>query len=226
MEQHHYLGSLLHLADSTLPIGGYTHSAGLETFVQQGIVKDARSAGEFVRNMLQHNLQYNDAAFMSLGYAATEKRSIAELLEWHHCCTATKVPREIREASLKLGTRLARIFSRRHPSSFMETYEQEAGSPHYCIAFGVYASLLSIPLPAALQAFYYNAAAGMVTNSVKLVPLGQMEGQDLLFELQPLIQQLSIATLQPDMEKLGLCTGGFDIRCMQHERLYSRLYMS
>ncbi len=66
MEQH-YLGSLLHPADSTLPIGGYTHSAGLETFVQQGLVNSAATAATFVRNMLQNNIRYNDAAFMSRG---------------------------------------------------------------------------------------------------------------------------------------------------------------
>lgn len=225
MEQYSYLGSLLHLADSTLPIGGYTHSAGLETFVQQGIVFNAATAGDFVRNMLQHNLHYNDAAFMSLAYTATQQEDLELLQQWHQTCTASKVPKEIREASLKLGTRLSKIFSHKL-NEFATAYEKAVDTPHYCMAFGVYASLLAIPHAAALQAFYYNAAVGMVTNCVKLIPLGQMDGQDILFELQPLIHRLTISTMEPDMEKLGLCNPGFDIRCMQHERLYSRLYIS
>ncbi|MFY0255664.1 urease accessory protein UreF [Chitinophaga sp. 30R24] len=227
MMEQSYLGSLLHLADSTLPIGSYTHSSGLETFVQQGLVHNSPTAATFVRNMLQNNLQYNDAAFMSLAYAAGSQRNITGLLELHELCTAVKAPRELREASHKLGARLTRIFSRRYPDSLIARYEAAARQgPHYCLVFGVYASLLAIPLPAALFAFYYNTAASMVTNCVKLVPLGQMDGQDILFDLQPLLRELTTATLEPDQSLLGLCNAGFDIRSMQHERLYSRLYMS
>lgn len=226
MEQH-YLGSLLHLADSTLPIGSYTHSAGLETFVQQGLVNNRTTAAAFVRNMLQNNLQYNDAAFMSLAYTAAAAQNIAALLELQELCSAVKAPRELREASHKLGARLTRIFSRRYTDPLMTQYEATAGTgTHYCLVFGVYACLLGIPLSAALYAFYYNAAAAMVTNCVKLVPLGQMDGQDIIFDLQPLLQELTTATMQPDKTLLGLCNAGFDIRSMQHERLYSRLYMS
>jgi urease accessory protein len=48
----------------------------------------------------------------------------------------------------------------------------------------------------------------------------------LLFSLQPLITELIKRSMTPDRELIGLCCTGFDIRCMQHERLYSRLYMS
>jgi urease accessory protein len=99
-------------------------------------------------------------------------------------------------------------------------------SGHYCIAFGLIAYALQIAKPDALTGFYYNAAAGFVTNSVKLVPLSQQSGQQLLFSLQPLIAELVQNNLQPDRDLIGLCRTGFDIRSMQHEQLYSRLYMS
>jgi len=83
-----------------------------------------------------------------------------------------------------------------------------------------------VPKEDALTGFFYNAAAGMVTNSVKLVPLGQLEGQAILFSLSALINELVATALQPDKAMIGLCCTGFDIRCMQHEQLYSRLYMS
>ena len=222
--------SLLHLSDPTLPIGGYTHSNGLETYVQEGLVYNAATAEEYIRSMLQHNLRYNDAAFASLAYDAALQQDFNALLQLDEECTALKLPREIRQASQKLGVRLMKIFSRQQAFPFMQQYEQAmqqgAASGHYCLAFGVYACLLQIPKPDALQAFYYNAVAGMVTNSVKLVPLGQLDGQDILHRLQPLMQELAAATLTPDRKWLGCCNPGFDIRCMQHERLYSRLYMS
>ena len=77
-----------------------------------------------------------------------------------------------------------------------------------------------------ILAFYYNAMSGLVTNSVKLVPLGQLAGQDMIFSLQPIISKLVTETMLVPRELVGLCNIAFDIRCMQHERLYSRLYMS
>jgi urease accessory protein len=222
--------SLLHLSDPTLPIGGYTHSNGLETYVQEGLVFNAATAEEYIRSMLQHNLRYNDAAFASLAFDAALQQDFNALLQLDEECTALKLPREIRQASQKLGIRLIKIFSRQQAFPFMQQYEQAmqegVASGHYCLVFGVYACLLQIPKPDALQAFYYNAVAGLVTNSVKLVPLGQLDGQDILHRLQPLMQELATATLTPDRKWLGCCNPGFDIRCMQHERLYSRLYMS
>lgn len=219
----HYLGSLLHLADPTLPIGGYTHSAGLETYVQQGLVHNVHTAEAFVRNMLQYNLQYNDAAFVHFAYRAAQQDDIARLRQLDEECTALKAPKEIRIASQKLGLRLIKIFSRQQTFPLAKAFETGA---HYCIAFGMYAFLLGIPEEEALFSFYYNAAVGMVTNNVKLVPLGQLDGQDILFRLQPLLRSLAQSTLEADESMTGLCNTGFDIRCMQHEQLYSRLYMS
>lgn len=224
-----YLLSLLQLTDPALPVGGFSHSAGLETYVQQGLVHDAASAGAWIRNMLAANLAYNDAAFMSLAFDAASQ-GLDALLPLDEQCTALKTARELREASNKLGLRLIKIFRQLQPSPVAEAYErairQKEAAGHYCIAFGVYAYTLEIPKANAISAFYYNAAAGMVTNCVKLVPLGQLDGQQLLFHLQPLIRELTIATLQPEPALLGRCNAGFDIRSMQHERLYSRLYMS
>lgn len=225
-----YLGSLLHLADPTLPIGGYSHSNGLETYIQDENVNSVASAKLFVTNMLTFNIKYNDACFVKLAYEATAAGDIQEIIKLDQECSALKSPREIREASQKLGIRLIKIFRRQKAFDIIGDYEnainKKEATAHYCIAFGMYAQLLKIPLPEALFAFYYNAAIGMITNSVKLVPLGQLDGQDVLFELQPLIKQLAKETVTIDRELVGLCNIAFDIRCMQHERLYSRLYMS
>jgi urease accessory protein len=178
-----HLLSLLHLSDPTLPIGGYTHSNGLETYVQEGLVNNTATAEAYIRSMLANNIRYNDAAFASLAYGAAARQDMDALLRLDEECTALKIPREIRQASQKLGIRLLKIFSRQRSSAFVQEYEQAMqegkAAGHYCLVFGVYACLLQAPKADALQAFYYNAAVGMVTNSVKLVPLGQLDGQDI-----------------------------------------------
>ena len=225
-----YLLNLLQLTDPTLPIGGYAHSAGLETYVQQGIVKDVISARHFITNMLTQSLQFTDAAFVSLAFDAALKNDGDTLLQLDDECTAVKLPEEMRQASQKLGMRLIKNFqplcNSHMGQQYLNAIRAQQAKGHYCIAFGVYAHALQVDKTAALTGFYYNAAVGMVTNCVKLIPLGQQDGQEILFSLQPLIQELVQLTLQPDKELIGRCCPGFDIQCMQHERLYSRLYMS
>ena len=238
----HSLLSLLQLSDPALPIGGYAHSGGLETYVQEGVVRDAGTAGAFVREMLTRNLFYTDAALVALSYQATAGQDLDGLLELDGLCEAVKLPREVRQASRKLGMRLLKIFGgkvagsatgndvRRGIIGIMGIYGgavQAKQTPgHYCIAFGSCAAALGTGLREALTGYYYNAAAGMITNCVKLIPIGQQDGQELLFALQPLIGDLVEKTLEPDRELIGMCCAGLDIRCMQHEQLYSRLYMS
>ncbi|TWF32343.1 urease accessory protein [Chitinophaga polysaccharea] len=228
--QHPFLGSLLHLSDPTLPIGGYSHSNGLETYVQQGLVHDRTSAKAFVEQMLTGNLHYNDGAFVCLAYNAATGNDLKAMLLLDEEVGALKLPKEIRQASQKLGLRLMKIFSRKYSSPLVEEYAAaiatKTAEGHYCLTYGMYAALMDIPLTEALYAFYYNAAIGMITNAVKLVPLGQLEGQDILFDLQPVIAELVNKTIHLDRELVGVCNIGFDIRCMQHEKLYSRLYMS
>ena len=208
---------LLQLSDPTLPIGGYAHSGGLETYVQAGVVHDPGSAKELVRALLQTSVYYTDAALVVLTYRAVVAGDEEEVMILDRLCEAVKLPREIREASRKLGTRLLKIFGERCPGR---------APAHYAVVFGYCAAKLGIELREALMGFYYNVATGMVTNCVKLIPMGQQNGQMLLLSLHGLILELVEKGLEPDRELIGLSCAALDIRCMQHEQLYSRLYMS
>lgn len=102
--------SLLQISDPALPIGGYSHSSGLETYVQKGLVHDVASAKDFVTQMLVQNLQYTDAAFMSLAYDAARKKDLEKVRSLDEECSAVKLATEVRTASQKLCMRLCKIF--------------------------------------------------------------------------------------------------------------------
>lgn len=224
--------SLLHIADPTLPIGGYSHSSGLETYVQKGLVSNTESAALFLNNMLSSSILHNDAAYVRLAYEAmSAENNYEKILELDEECSAMKSPKEIREASHKLGTRLLKIFIEEGRECefltlFGEYVTKSTSVGNYSVVYGALCHLMEIPLEESLAAFYFSTATGIVTNAVKLVPLGQLEGQKILFEVKKNIQVWVEATLSLEEEKIGLSNVGFDLRSMQHERLYSRLYMS
>jgi len=221
---------LLHLCDPALPIGSFSHSAGLESYVQAGVVINKETALEFIIQQLLYNIQHTDAAFASLAYDAADKSDDNSLLQLDSECSALKTAKETRLASNKLGLRLLKIFATQtqliHTNLYLQAIQQANAAGHFSIAFGILANELTIPKHEALTGYYYNAAAGFVTNCVKLIPLGQLYGQELLVSLFPLIEQLAKSSLFPKKEIIGYCCPAFEIRCMQHEQLYSRLYMS
>lgn len=219
---------MLHLSDPTLPIGGYTHSYGLESYVQNGTVCDVASAKEFVSNSLKYNMFYNDALYARLAWQATNNSELEFLELLDQETTALKSPKEIRQASLKLGVRLFKIFSRKLSGEGVDKLSQiiKSGGGHYPVVYGAVAQMLGLTLDQTLLSFYYNTMVCMVTNAVKLIPLGQISGQDIIFELEEQLEELVIKTIELDEQLRGVCAVGFDIAGMQHERLYSRLYMS
>ncbi|MFD1615305.1 urease accessory protein UreF [Gelatiniphilus marinus] len=221
--------SLLHVSDPNLPIGGYSHSNGLETYVQKGIVTDPESTLVFLQNMLNHNILHNDASYVKLVYDALKNNDFKQVIALDSECTALKSPKEIREGSHKLGARLFKIFKDKNDHAILKDlgkYLKNKNVGNYAVVYGVVCFASDIALNEALSAFYFSTAAGMITNAVKLVPLGQIQGQEVLFSIQKDIENMVEKTINLDRELVGLASVGFDLRSMQHEKLYSRLYMS
>lgn len=223
--------TLLQINDSVFPIGGFTQSYGLETYVHKQVVHDSKTAQAYAQAMLQESFYYNDAAFFMLAWnICTRGATQAKILLLDQRISSLKAPAEIREASKKLGIRFLKIVAGfktvARCKRYLTAIQNGDAHGHYAMAFAMYAHAQKIPFEDALTAFYYNNLNGIITNCAKLVPISQMDGQQILFKLQPLIQQL-VATQRdlPD-ELIGNCCVAQDIRCMQHEKLYTRIYIS
>ncbi|MBD1426797.1 urease accessory protein UreF [Sphingobacterium arenae] len=223
--------TLLQINDSVFPIGSFTHSYGLETYIHKGIVNDSNSTEAYAEKMLRYNFFYNDAAFFHETWKICEKKALKQkLIELDHLITSLKSPYEIRDASKKLAIRFLKVVesfqSVRRCKAYLKAIQEGEAHGHYAMAFAMYAHAQNISLDDALSAFYYNSLNGIVTNCAKLVPISQMDGQKILFKLQPLIRELVDKQADMDPDMIGNCCIVQDIRCMQHEKLYTRIYIS
>ena len=222
---------LLQVNDALFPIGGYSHSYGLETYIQKVIVHDEDSAEEFIHKRLEYNFLYNEFLAVRLGWEYAVSGDLTAISRLEEIMEAGKIPRETREASRKLGSRFIKTLSAleipRENRVFEEYREARKGkSVHHAVAYGVFCGAAGITREEALEHFLYAQTSAMVTNCVKTIPLSQSSGQKLLSGCYPLLQKLTREVKELGEEWLGLSGPGFDLRCMQHEGLYSRIYMS
>jgi urease accessory protein len=81
---------------------------------------------------------------------------------------------------------------------------------------------LALLLPGYLQAF----AANLVSAAVRLVPLGQTDGQRALAALEPVVAEVAAAAPAVPLEELGTATLAVDLASMRHETQYTRLFRS
>ena len=222
---------LLQVNDALFPIGGYSHSYGLETYIQKGIVHDEDSAQEFIHKRLKYNFSYNEFMAVRLAFEYALREDLEAISRLEEIMEAGKIPRETREASRKLGSRFIKTLSALElpvQNSIFDKYREarKGKSVHHAVAYGVFCGAAGITENEALEHFIYAQTSAMVTNCVKTIPLSQSSGQKLLSGCYPLLQELTEKVTELGEEWLGLSGPGFDLRCMQHESLYSRIYMS
>jgi urease accessory protein len=213
------------------PIGGFTQSYGLETYVQKGIVHDPESSRRYLEGYLLNSFLYNDLLAVRMAWEYTQKGDLERVCGLDRIYSVSKAPRELRTACVKLGIRFLKVleialggnpaFDKMH-----ERVRKEEIDGCYPVMYGFATSLLSIGKMEALAAVSYGAGSAIVNNCAKLVPISQNDGQRILFGVHDVFQKLLDKVEKLTEEHLGSCCFGFDLRSMQHERLYTRLYIS
>ncbi len=224
---------LLQINDSLFPIGGYTQSYGLETYVQKGLVKDEATASEYMKAVLKGCFLYTDLLAASIAYDDALAADIENIVLLEQEITAIKVPEEIRTGSHKLGSRFIKTVRAFDNASGGGTFLQYCSElaiikepANHCVAYGVFCASNKIGKTEMLETYAYSYASAMATACVKIIPLSQLSGQRMLAACYGLLDEIACEALKPDRTMLGLAQPAYDIRCMQHEDLYSRLYMS
>ncbi len=229
MNKQYYL--LLQINDTLFPIGGYTQSYALETYVQKNIITNWQTAQKFISSELKTAMLHSELLPSALAYNYTKNNNLDKLAELETMSKAARSTLELREASLKLGNRFVKTIEALpldFDMTFFNSYAARCktiGLSH-SIAYGVFCAAANIGNSLMLSAFLYNQTSGFVTNCVKLIPLSQTEGQKILYSLQSEFDSLLDMLEQLNEDDLFLSCPALDIASMQHEKLYFRLYMS
>ena len=96
---------LLQVNDALFPIGAYSHSQGLETYIQNGIVHDEKTAEEYIKNKIKWNFATTELLSVKLAYESAEAERLEELEELEEILEASRIPMEQRDAVRKMGSR-------------------------------------------------------------------------------------------------------------------------
>lgn len=219
--------ALLQFTDSFFPTGAFAHSFGLETYVQDGHVHDRETLESFLRATLYHGMRTGDALAVALAYNAAEIERIVNL-DQH--LTAMKISRELREGSIKIGKQFLRTAATLAESEMLDEYVKRTQigecAGHHAIAYGLVACAAKIDLHSTLLGYLHSFVVSQVSAAVRLIPLKPTDGQRIISHLRSDLLEIVRFAQTVDIDSLGGFTPGLDIRSMQHENLYSRLFIS
>lgn len=142
---------------------------------------------------------------------------------------AMKLGRESRTASRQMGRQVIRLAAdrqARHPliDDYLAAVEAERTPGHLAVTIGLTLAAAGWSKEDTIASFLYQAATGFVAAAMKLLPLGQREGQRLLESWIEVIERISHKAA--DQRVLQSWSPIQDIYAMRHSRLESRLFRS
>ncbi|UKJ47387.1 urease accessory protein UreF [Lysinibacillus sp. ACHW1.5] len=221
---------LLQIHDSAFPIGSYTHSYGMETYIQEDIIRTKEQLVEFCQVYLFHNVVYGDAILIQEAFHAAKRRDVARLIELDQLCGAMKLAKESRDASVNVGKQFMRTVAPLMESPFLlqwkEKIDHEEVKGHYAVLYGIYCEALGVNVFHAIMTFMYASISGLVQNAVRAVPFGQNTGVQALHELLASVEEAAKTVLTLTMDDLANNALGIELASMKHEFLFSRLFIS
>jgi urease accessory protein len=218
--------ALLHLTDSSFPTGAFSHSYGLETYTQQGIVHDASTLVEFLIGRLVDGMSRFD--LILLREAMHTDETTLSLLDEQVSAMLTVA--ETREASVQVGKRFLKaalpLYGDARAQAYFSAIREKRVNGHFVLAFGVIAASLNLTAEEALTAYAHAFVMGQAAAAVKLVNMGQTRTQQVIRTMQPVINNTVQQSFNFSLDELHVFTPMLDIRAMQHEFLFRRLFIS
>ena len=219
---------LLAWLSPSFPVGAYSYSHGLEWAVEAGLVRDRVELVEWLTTVLRHGAGWLDAVLLAHGYNAVAAHDETTWWDLRRLARAWSGTAELALETRAQGEAFAAASLASWPDDDGRLERLLAGDPGptYPLAVGAVAACHGVPLGLALPAYLQAWAANLVSAAVRLVPLGQTDGQRALAALEPVVAEVAASAPGCDLDDLGTATLMVDMASMRHETQYTRLFRS
>jgi urease accessory protein len=222
--------SLLQFTDGLFPAGAYAHSFGLESCAQSGEVCDAAGVEGFLRAYLEGCAGPTDGVALVCARRAAASENLASCLALDEMLDAMKAPSELRDASRQMGRQTLRVATHLpcHPllEEFAKAVAEEATPGHHSIVFGMIGGILQWDALEMTSAYLYSTSAALIGAALRLLPLGQLAGQRILWNVRPLIAALALGAQDKHETDMWSFAPALEIASMRHALLDARLFRS
>lgn len=224
------LAALLQLTDSALPTGAFSHSFGLESYLDSGEVRDEPTLLAWLEGFLATQLMHTDAIAVRRAHRAQSTGDLPGIEALDAELTALLVPAQIRAASVKMGRRMLEIAREAFPAPIVEEYSAGLAAArcagHYAIAFALAGAGQGLDEETVVEAYLYSTLTSLTYNAVRAIPLGQLAGQRVLATLRAKVPAAVVRSRTADPRHFGAAAPALEIHQMRHEHQRARMFMS
>jgi urease accessory protein len=218
---------LLQMSSQAFPIGGYSHSYGLEAAIESGLVRDEKSVRRWIEDVLAFSMgEYEIPVLCDMAGAWIAEDCIA-LSRLNAHILASRESAELRSATVQMGFSMRKLLAAL-PSlpEFLPQVLDSMEEPSLPCVWSGTAWAWAIPQAESTAAYLWSWAENQVLVAIKSVPIGQSSGQRVLLALGETIARLAERELSRGEHQRSNFAPGLAILCSQHETQYSRLFRS
>lgn len=209
------------------PVGAYTYSHGLERAVEAGFVHDMTTCREWITDIIEFGNALSDAVFLAEAHRASRLNNSSRLSGVAELAAAFVSTRELALESHAQGAAFLEITGRAWHCAALERLRQCWEGPYaYPVAVGSAAAGHGIALEDAVHGYLHALTANLASAAVRLVPLGQTDGQRIVAMLEEAVAGAAATAISTSPDDAASATLMVDICSMQHETQYTRLFRS
>jgi urease accessory protein len=220
----------LQFADGLFPAGGFAHSLGLETYVQDGVVRDRAGLEAFVGAFLDGSAGPTDAVAVAVAVRLAAEGDVASWLELDTRLEAMKPVPESREASRQMGRQTLRVAAALGPDRVLAELAHavaEGLAPgHHAAVFGAALGRAGVEPEVAAAAYLHSTVTLLVGAGLRLMALGQLDGQRVVAAMRPRIERLAAAAAAAAPAEMWSFNPGLELAGIRHATLDTRLFRS
>lgn len=221
------LTALLAWLSPAYPVGAFSYSSGIEWAVEAGDIKSVADFHEWLDAVIAEGSGFCDAVIFTHAHRAADARDHARMQEVAELAAAYAASKERHLETTAQGRAFLQTTDAAWPSAALGWFRQIwSGEIAYPVAVAVACAGQGIGQQAGCLAFLQAVAANLISAGVRLVPLGQTDGQKVLAGLAPRLEETARQAALTPLEEIGSAAFRADLASMHHETQYTRLFRS